>query len=357
MAAIGSGDLYLGPRHGFASLVGWPVSSFSMAAANAGWAARFVAQDTRDIKSVHVNFLAVSTPGTVEARIETIDATTGKPTGTLYDVAATKTFTPTADWNTVTFDTLPTAGMTAGTMYALLLLKTSTGTTCNIRSRISSTFPGHFPANCFTAADATTRSNLTTQTSPPICYFTMDDDVVETLGCATLTTFTTENVYGADRVVAQKIITPFSGVVRGIWMEGLGLTKNGTPAGDLRVRLLNSSNTELITASVDKDIIETSTGLYLPVTNTSLSAGTYRIAFDSASSVDNSNSWGIRYSTLPNSVLMSSAYSLSVSTNQSTSFTWTDYNTRQAAIGLHYDSVTGGGGLLTHPGMSGRVIY
>ena len=133
------------------------ISNYAMAALNAGFCARFPALNTKDIKSIRLYWGTVTAAGVVEARIETIDTATGKPTGSLYDAAATKSFTPTAGAQTVTFDTLPTTGLTEGTYYALVLLTTTGGTAMTLRSHVQ--IGGNGPA-MLKADDGTTRTNF-----------------------------------------------------------------------------------------------------------------------------------------------------------------------------------------------------
>jgi len=350
MAALGNlGGSLIGSLNGHAnaSIPSGPIT-YTMPTANNGWAARFTATDSRDIKSVSVNFSAVSAPGTVEARIETIDAATGKPTGTLYDAAATKSFTPAAGWNTVTFDTLPTTGLVAGSSYALVLLKTDTGTTCTLNARIAANF-GIFPVAVLTASDISTRSNFAeTASNAPICYFTFDDDVVESVGFAHSVASGTGNFFAADTVAALKIVLPVACVVRAVVSQAnSGFARTGTPAGDLRMRILDSGNSAIsgTTVTIDKDQLTnfSTRGLFIPLNNISLAAGTYRIAFDSSGSADSSNCFGLRYATLPAAALQSAAFCYSESTNASTTFTWTDFTTRQVPLALQIDSIAAGG--------------
>src|SRR3990167_9425509 len=105
------------------------LNTYAMAGLNVGFCARFPALNTLDITAIKIYWNAVTTPGTVEARIETMDAATGKPTGSLYDAAATKSFTPAVGLQTVTFDTPPSTGLTEGNMYGVVLLTTVAGTT------------------------------------------------------------------------------------------------------------------------------------------------------------------------------------------------------------------------------------
>lgn len=317
--------------------------------ANTGWCARIQAKNTKDFKSVLVNFSAVATPGTVTARIETVDATTGKPTGTLYDAAATKQFTPSAGWNTVTFDALPTTGTTAGTEYALVLLKDDAGTTCTLNARSSGVNVGFLPTAVLTAADGTTRSNFAeVAANLPICYFIMEDDSVESHGCLGAAATSTFTLFGSDRVAGQKFVLSNTILVSGIKTGGQsGINRVGTPAGDLRVRILDNSNTAVTgtTVTIDKDSLTNvnARGIYVrfasPIT---LAAGTYRIALDSSGSADGSNCFSIRYATFNSASLLSSSFAETESTDASTAFTWSDDSARATALGFELDSVSAG---------------
>lgn len=353
MAAYGSlAGTYIGPLNNHAyGITNGNLITYAMPTANNGWAARIMAYGTRDFKAIYVNFSSVSSPGSVEARIETIDATSGKPSGSLYDAAATKTFTPTAGWNTVTFDSLPTAGTTAGTEYALVLLKTDTGTTCTLNARVSANNDGTFPCIPLTASDISTRSNFAEAGggNAPICYFKMEDDAIEAMGCCPIVASSAGAFYGSDIVVAQKIVLPVSVVVRGVMSAQTGaLTRTGTPAGDIRFRILDSGNSAIsgTTVTIDKDSMTNSNGrgIFIPLNNVTLAAGTYRLAFDSVSSANSSNCFALRYATLNDAALQGTGFCYSESTNASTSFTWSDTTTRQVLIGLSLDSIPAAGG-------------
>jgi hypothetical protein len=316
-------------------------------AANTGWCARVMATDTRDFKSVAVNFSAATTPGTATIRIETVDAATGKPSGSLYDAAATKSFTPAAGWNVVTFDTLPTTGTTAGTQYAVVLLKDDAGTTCTLRSHIGN-IDGNWPTNVLAAADGSTRSNFAeTVNSTPVCYFVLDDNTVTSMGCVPVASSgSTFILSSASRSVAQKIVLPCDIVVRGVrFHDNTGMGRTGTPPADLRMRILDSTNTPVSggTVTIDKDTLTNinARGLYVPLPPTTLVAGTYRVAFDSAG--DGSNYFSVYYITLADSALQSSGFCYSESTNIDTTFTWTDTPTRMLSFGLELDSIPASG--------------
>lgn len=331
-------------------------TTYTMPTANNGWSARFYPYDSRDIKKIHLSFSAVSSPGTITARIETNDATTGKPSGSLYDAAATKQFTPSAGLNTITFDSLPTAGMTAGNGYHLVLIKDDTGTTCTLNARLS---PAAYPCEVLTATDGSTRSNFAeVANNGPICFFTLEDDAIESFGCIGTVAVdnTTYPVYGSDRVAACKIVLPVGVVARGIMLPN-GFIRVGTPAGNLRIRLLDGSNNAVsgTTRTLDKDDL-TGSNTRVVFCNfdglVTLAAGTYRLAFDSASSADSSNCWRINAATFLDAALVPTGFQMSISTNASTSFTWSDSTLNAALGGLIIDSFSagGGGGVLIGPG-------
>ncbi len=338
------GGAFIGPMHAqIGNVVGNAVTTQTMTSTNNAWAARILATDTRDIKSVGLNFSAVSSPGTATVRIETIDATSGKPSGSLYDANATKTFTPAAGWNLITFDSIPTTGLAAGTQYAVVLLKADAATTCTLNSHCNGNTDGNWPISRLTATDGSTRSNFAETTNvTPVCYFVLDDDTLSSLGCVPTVSSGVFVLSSANRCVAQKIVLPRSIVIRGVrFHDNAGVTRTGTPTVDLRMRILTSANAAVsgTTVTIDKDTLTNinGRGLYIPLPPTTLSAGTYRVAFDSAG--DGSNNFGVSYITLPDGALQSSSFCYSESTDMGTTFTWTDTTTRMLPFGLELDSI------------------
>lgn len=278
-------------------VVGNSMSGVALASLNAGYVARFIPTDTRDIKSVPMRWTSISAPGTVQLRIETVDATTGKPTGTLYDANAVKSFTPTSGNQIVTFDTLPTTGLVAGTEYAIVLLTTVGGTTMTLGGYIPSQFVARLPAATLTAADGTTRSNFAeVVSSRPTIALIMEDNAYETFGM--LPAYTGGNITDcyAARAVGAKFTLPTS-----VKLWGIGLSpfyRGGTPTGNIRVRIFDTSNTVLHTVIADKDsLTNTHTrSLFLPFPDApiTLAAGTYRWAGDQTDhSSTSGNYWRI----------------------------------------------------------------
>ena len=274
------------------------LNNYAMAGLDVGFCARFPALNTLDITAIKIYWNAVTTPGTVEARIETIDVTTGKPTGTLYDAAATKSFTPAVGLQTVTFDTPPSTGLSEGTYYGVVLLTTVAGTTQTLRSY--TTKGGNGPA-ALTAAVGTTRTNFTVvnQSTPAVCLV-MEDATEEMFGmCPYNGTIVSVDVYGVDRACAAKFTLLASQVIDGIFYY---VGRSGTP-GDLRLRILDSSNVAVTgtTLTVDEDYatLNAAVGWFY-------------------------NYWRLAGCAVLSATAINSGFIVSTSTNMSTTFTWTD---------------------------------
>lgn len=348
------GGAFIGPLHAQAgNLVTNAAITQTFTAANTGWCARVLATDTRDIKSVGVNFSDATTPGTATIRIETIDSTTGKPSGSLYDASATKSFTPAAGWNVVTFDTLPTAGLTAGTQYAVVMIKDDSGTTCTLRSHANGVANGTWPITVLQAADGSTRSNFAeVADKTPVCYFVMDDNELTSMGCVPAASSGTTKLDSNNACVAQKIVIPVDIVISGVrFSSNTGIGRTGTPAADLRLRILDSSNAAVsgTTVTIDKDTLTATNGrgLYIKLPPTTLVAGTYRVAFDSAGA--GGNYFSLAHIVLADGALQSTGFSYSVSTNMATTFTWSDDPTKLLPFGLELDSIPAGASNVIDP--------
>src|ERR1044071_4840519 len=63
--------------------------------------------------------LTSATSASWTCRIETVDATTGKPSGSLYHANFTASFTAAAGWNTISYTA---AAVTAGDLFAVVLV-------------------------------------------------------------------------------------------------------------------------------------------------------------------------------------------------------------------------------------------
>lgn len=288
------GPLWGPPTNGYLAFAS--TNTHAMAALNTGWAARFTAIDTRDVKTVYVHWNSVSSPGEVTVRIETIDATTGKPSGTLYDANASLAFTPTAGWQALTFASIPTTGLTAGSEYAIVLLTTTGGTTQTLSRSVPSPC---YPSITLTASDGTTRSNFAeVNTHRPICTLIMDDDEEEILAFQPYVTVDqSKDIYGTN-AAGMKFVVPAGTTKTFTAYQWFG-SRTGTPAGDLRFRILDSDDAAVAgtTVTVDKDSLTNvnARDAMIPLVGgpVTLAAGTYRAVLDSVSSANSSNCWTV----------------------------------------------------------------
>lgn len=350
----------IGPERTVSLMAQVGVTGYAMAAVNTGYCARFVALSTKDVASVRLRWATVTAGGTVELRIETIDATTGRPTGTLYDANATISFTPVSGIQTYTFVSVPTTGLVEGTQYGIVLLTTTGGTTHTLAAYRAGNVPSYYPTATLTAADGTTRSNFAEVSQAiPCLSLVMDDATEEDGGMLPYTNSSGFTVYGT-RAAALKFVLTRSETIAGVCVAAV--TRTGTPAGDVRIRILNSSDSAVsgTTVTADKDSLTniTNNGMMrrLPVPVT-LTAGTYRVVIDSASSVDASNCWTINAATFLSSGAVPSSFRLSTTTDVTAGppITWTDSTTDIAGIELLIDDEASvpSAGMLVHPGMSG----
>ena len=354
------------PGAQFGSIIGPNLSlnyfsrvAYEMAAINTGWCARFTAYSVNDIKSVRLFWSSVSAAGTVQIRIETIDTATGKPTGTLYDANATINITPVAGIQTYTFATLPTTGLTVGTEYAIVLLTTVAGTTQTLGSHIASAGQTGYPTIVLAAVDGTIRTNFAEVTSStPLCSLVDESDIErpEAFLPYTAVSLGSIYVYSTTNFAAQKFIINTAIKIAGVvFMIG----KNGTPAGDLRIRIFDSANNVIAGSTVTLNatsLINSSPKRAAAIFPSiiELAAGTYRIVFDSAGSANSTNAFSMRTAAF----LHANAVNPWRSSTSSDAVNWTDSTTTQAAVYLLLDDFVagaGGGGLLINSGMVGGI--
>ena len=343
-------DVTLAPRLNLSTAIAVQnTTTYAMPSVNNAHAARFIATAAKKIYSVVIAWSAVATPGTVTLRIETVSNVTGKPTGTLYDANATITFTPTAGVQTLTFASAPTTNLTVGDAYAIVMLTATGGTTHTLYSRVHSSFDfSQCPAIAFTATDGTLRTNLIEAGGIPVGGFILDDGSYDTMGLSPWYGSGSFALFGSDRCGALKLTLDRSIATRGFQAGGL-FTRNGTPAGDLRCRLLDSGNSVVSSMSytLDKDYLLSisANGLtWFFGTPITLTAGTYRLAFDSTGSANGTNNFDIRYAIPLHANFVNSNFGYSQSTNMSTSFTWTDTAGQVPPIGLVLDTISSGSG-------------
>ncbi len=331
------------------------ITTVAMATLDNGWDARFAADSVLDVIAVTMSWGSITAAGQVTVRIETDDGT-GKPSGTLYDAAAVMTAqTPSAGNKTYTFAVAPTTGMTIGTIYHVLIITTTGGTTMTLNSHTASATVTTMPTSVLTGASVTTRSNFAVvANSTPAIMLTRTGGGFTAFSVMTVpfgSTFTTSNIFTTN-AVAAKITTQGTLSVTGYVIDNITLV--GAPAGDLRIRLFDGADAVVAgsTVTVDKDTVVTAKGIKVPLgTAISIAAATYHVVLDSASSADNTHCYALKSpiafdaTAIPNSIV--STGTLDGSGNLSGA--WSDATTSHAPVALLIDGVTNsaaGGGII-----------
>jgi len=316
------------------------LSTYAMPAQYNGIAFRFRAPGTGDIKSVRVRWGTVTTAGTVTVRVETIDATTGKPTGTLYDANATITDTPVAGNQLFTFAVLPTTGLVAGTEYAVVVQTATAGTAHTITAYslgiVDGQVAGNFPAVSLTNADVRTPANWAeVAAETPTCGIVLEDDSEPNVAWVNCPSNVLVVIWGtigsgAKLILASRI--EVSGLI-------LYCVRTGTPAGDLRGRILDSSGTLVAGATVtlDKDSLTNASTKNVTAyfaAPVALPAGTYTVLWDSPDSVSGSHCFTLTYGVAWSTACRSDNLIRRTTADTTASpIVWDDTNTTHVFIG------------------------
>ncbi|AMV24588.1 hypothetical protein VT84_09345 [Gemmata sp. SH-PL17] len=233
---------------------GGVATTFVMTGTDVGWAARHKARSVRKPKGVWINWATpLTSPNTVTLRYETTDSN-GKPSGTLYDANATKDFTPSAGWQFVQFDVLPTTARTVGGRYCVVLITAGSSTALSLRSSIS---VNTSPVAPLTTTTASTRSSFAVVSAAPICALVLDDDSIVTEGmCPYAVSGTTQQIYGT-RAVGFEFTLLAPAVLDGIDAGAMSVT--GTPS-DLLAKIYSGSTpvSGAVSTNLFADILATS---------------------------------------------------------------------------------------------------
>ncbi len=330
---------------------------YLMETVNEAWCARFTALSTKDLKTVRLHWTTITTAGTVTLRIETIDAATGKPTGTLYDANATiVNFTPVVGLQNYTFATLPTTGLVAGAEYGIVLITTGAGTTHSLSSGATVTHRSYQPMAVLTAVDGTTRSNFALVANMiPCVSIVWEDNSEDPCGMLPYYSYATNNIFTTN-AGGSIITTSVPLILAGIQIDAIG--KVGTPAGDLRIQILNTSNVQVPGTEIilDKDTFPGYQSHSKFPTLITLPAGTYRVVCDSAASANSSNCWYVRSVKFLHPDSVGSNFRKTTCPDIGIPV-WTDNTTENVGINFLLDDIpiAAGGGLLTHPSMTGGI--
>ncbi len=222
------------------------INTDSVVTTTGGVAVIFRIPKTGTVSKLAFLLVTVTTAGLTDARLETVDTTTGNPTGTLYATGSNATFTPAAGWNTITIGT--PAAVTGGD-YAALVVK-ATGATISLTSGFmvgaAGALEGILPYHA-RLASGTWSKRLTR----PILGLEYNDGsypaIPDTYAVSAVTQTAYNNGSAADEY-ALKFKIPFPARCSGFWCVV-------EPAGDLDVVLYDSDGTSVLKSlSFDKDI-------------------------------------------------------------------------------------------------------
>jgi hypothetical protein len=340
-----------GPDLTVASFTTTGVAARDQKALNAGVAFRFTATQAKKIYSVKINCSAITLgSGVINVRVETIDATTGKPSGTLYDANATittPTFTWVTGWNTITFASAPTTNLTVGSEYAIVILTSTAATAFSLRADMPVGGQSRYPNILLTSTDLGTTWAEVASTIP-IASLLLEDGTEDPMWLLPYAVVTTNNLINDDATALRFTVpTGVSLVVEGVsWF----MIKVGTPpaGSDIRIRIFDSADSTVAnsTRTVDLDSLSTgSTGrrcVAIFSAMVTLAAGTYRVVFDCASSTSSANCWNLKSAIPAASTYGPSGFQTSTAPAIA-SPVWTDTN-EQLPVWLLISDVVGAGG-------------
>jgi hypothetical protein len=286
------------------------LQDFGMNAVNNCVAWRFVARNTKIPAGVRLRFRTVTSGCTFTVRIETPDSSSpSKPSGTLYDPNAVSTGNVASNSGNlsgmlITFPTAPTTPLVVGARYFVVVIVTAAGTGCNLSYAETNNLPmARLPYASLTASDGSVRTNLTEVPNAmphfALRYTDGTEDQTElgaygfggntaTTGGATVN----QAIYG-NIVYGNEFTVPYGVAWRVVGAVG-AFGRNGTPADDLRVRILDMANTPVPGATSTYTVAD-STNLSGRLhwsqfqEDTWLFPGTYRLVADSPGSVNSSN--------------------------------------------------------------------
>ena len=313
----------------------------------------FYATATATIRKVGFPVQLVTSSGDVDVRIETIDATTGLPSGTLVHASADATITISATgWNTADFGDGNGAPVTRGTQYAVVI-QDNASSAPNIQIGVSNNDQfSDFPYQLGFVSSWAKVSNVNPIFSLEFADATYMVLPLNNQHVATAATSVFSNASSPDHR-GLKFQVPFACRIAGCWtwfdMDG-----------NADIKLYDSDGTTVLeTQGVDKDIRRTTAGNIQIVwfdNSEILTIDTfYRIA------VAPSTTTSIRYYnvSINSTAIMDSLPGTSNwhSTSKKDAG-WTDVTSTRPVIGLIIDQLDNGvsaGGLITHPGMAGGM--
>ena len=288
------------------------IITYAMATQSKGYCARFVATSNSIVTGVKVYWGSVSTPSAVTVRHETITVGHIYPSGTLIDAQSTVSANPTSGLQTFTFGggTPPTTAMTAGTAYGLVISTPNTGATTqtlNAYPSASSLASAYPIAVLTTATSGTNTSYAEVVGAVPMCSLVLSGGAEDSMGMQPFGTLAANNLITSATTLgaALKLVTSATLSVAGVEFFS---TKNGTPTGDLRVRILNGASALVsgATITIPNALLITNAAArreqaFFPGL-VSLPSGTYYVIFDDvaglgAADTSSTNCWRLIFAT------------------------------------------------------------
>lgn len=306
------------------------LGSVLLDAAGESAAVIFQAPKTGSIDRVCFRTGTVTVGATVDVRLETVSATTGDPTGTLWGTATngSRVIADTDDnlWIEVTLTA--TASVTRGDLIALVVVA-PTGANLNIARNSTSDVIFGFP---FTDHFTTVWNKATASPITAVRY--SDGDYPFMLGCLPLLLFPTNVSLASNTTpdeVGNRIELPMAAVCEGLWFG----VAAATPGGDWTVLLYDSANNVLASRTVDKDQSIWTVGnpsvlrWAAPVT---LTPGTYRVTIRPDTTTASNY---IATVTVPSGLMVAMPQGDRVyRTHRTDAGAWADVATERTTIGL-----------------------
>lgn len=287
--------------------------------------------------------------GVADVRLETVDLTTGNPSGTLIGTNAngSQTINAANSWWTTTLTTGPTVAV--GDQIAVVIEVPTASTLQTNISVISSGFlPQQFPYTSFFTSSAWAK-----QTTVPVAALGYTGVYPITEGFYPYSAFSgpvfNSSTAGADER-GNRITLPYTARAVAVYAY-LDLDA----ATDIVLYDTNGT-TALVTISHDSDVRSTTAAgiFYWPLTTpiTMTAGGTYRIVAKPTTTTN----IGLGEFSVASAAIMTGAIDAGAEVYLTTRVDaggWTDTATSRALIGLEFDGMDLGAGFKHHPGMTG----
>lgn len=199
-----------------------------------------------NVHKIGFNLAAVTTAGAPNIQLQTVDATTGLPTGTGYAASSATNFTPAAGWNEVTLGA--DVAVTAGDEIAIVIAANGGASSFTVNMLTDTIWSGGYPFCArFSAGSWAKRAKR------PVMALIYDDatcgQVLDNFPITSITAATFNSGSTPDER-ALKFVAKWPMRVAGVWVFADG-------DGDFSVKLYDTDGTTVLgTITTDKDIRE-----------------------------------------------------------------------------------------------------